>query len=318
MVSPGPSTPTGGAARLRPAVNDREVAALAAVREVAEASGLDPTGAGIWRAGSSVLVGLPAARVLGRVDPPARLPSAMRQVVVSEVLAEAGVPAVTLTGPFDQPVETDAGVVTAWVWLDVIEGAAVTPRALGQLARSLHDATRGGVADVPDFDPLGAVALELDRAEAEGLTDSGDLRLLRDRRDSLAEAWPEAEDDPLGVALVHGDLHPHNAVPTATGLVLADLELAGNGPVCADLVPHVIAVRRYGAPPHVLDEFLAGYGLEAGGWRGFEVLVRSYELWVTAWSVANRGSSADLEREAEVRLDRWRPGRIAVRPWALH
>ena len=78
-----------------------------------------------------------------------------------------------------------------------------------------------------------------------------------------------------------------------------------------------MAVRGYGAPPRLLDEFLAGYGLEASGWPGFEILVQGYELWTTAWAVSNRGQSAQLEDEAEVRLDRWRPGHRFPRPWAL-
>lgn len=303
---------------MRPPEDDRERAALRAVVEVAAASDLDVAGAGIWRSGSAVLVGLPQAHVLGRVDTLARQDSARRQVIVSEVLGDVGVATITVTGPYEQPVVTAAGAVTLWVWLDVLAGVEVEPRVLGQIARTLHDATRGGVPDVADFDLMAAVVAELERAEASGATAAADLALLRGRAARLVDEWPDAEDDPLGVAVVHGDLHRHNVLATAGGPVLADLELAGVGPVCADIVPHVVAVRRYGAPPHVLDEFLAGYGLEAGGWHGFEVLVQAYELWVTAWAVANRGQSAVLDDEAEVRLDRWRPGHRFPRPWSLH
>jgi hypothetical protein len=311
--------PTSDAfATLRPPEGDREEGAFAAVLEVASASGLDVAGAGIWRSGSAVLVGLPGARVLGRVDAAARRDSARRQVIVSEVLADLGVATITVTGPYEQPVVSPAGAVTLWVWLDVLAGVEIDPRGLGQVARRLHDATRGGVPDVPAFDLLAAIAAELDRAEAEERTAPGDLLLLRERAAGLADEWPHPEDDPLGVAVVHGDLHRHNVLATSGGPVLADLELAGVGPVCADIVPHVVAIRRYGAPPHVLDDFLAGYGLEAGGWSGFEVLVQAYEMWVTAWAVANRGVSKVLDDEAEVRLDRWRPGHRFPRPWSLH
>jgi len=298
-------------------VGAREGSAHLAVLDVAAGCGFDIGGSGIFRSGSAVLVGLPGAGVLGRVDTPARAASAHRQVIVSEVLTELGVTSITVTDPFEQPVVTDAGAVTMWTWLEVVDGE-VPPRVLGQVARALHDATRGGLPDVPDFDLLAAVEAELDRAEESGLTAHADLALLRDRVARIVDDWPDAEDDPLGVALVHGDLHRHNVLSTPGGPVLADLELAGVGPVCADIVPHVVAVRRYGAPPHVLDDFLAGYGLEAGGWKGFEVLVQAYELWVTSWAVANRGVSALLDDEAEVRLDRWRPGHRFPRPWALH
>lgn len=317
-MSADPRRPPTGADRLREPVDARERAAVEAACRVAFESGFDVGGAGVWRAGSAVLVGLPDARVVARVDPHARAASAHRQVVVSEVLAEQGIPAITVTGPFDQPVLTDAGVITLWVWLDVVPGAEVSPRVLGQVARSLHDATRGGEPDVDDFALLAATATELDRAETLGRTADADVALLRGRLAGLADQWSLVDDDPLGIALVHGDLHRHNVVMTPTGPVLTDLELAGVGPVCADIVPHVVAVRRYGAPPHVLDDFLAGYGLEAGGWPGFEVLVQAYELWVTVWAVANRGGSRALDDEAEVRLERWRPGSRYTRPWSLH
>ena len=119
------------------------------------------------------------------------------------------------------------------------------------------------------------------------------------------------------MAVVHGDLHRHNVLKTPTGPVLVDLEMSGVGPVCADIVPQVVAVRRYGAPPRVLDDFLAGYGLEASGWPGFEVLVQAYELWTTAWAISNRGPVTPTRRRG-----RGAPRSLATRhrfprPWAL-
>jgi hypothetical protein len=304
-------------ARLRVAEGDRERLAFASVVDTAARAGIDVSGAGIWRVGSSIMVGLPAARVLGRVDDPSRFEAASRQVAVAEVLVERGVPCTTVTGPALQPVPTAAGPVTFWRWLDATADE-VGPRALGRLARSLHEATRGGVDELPSFQPLVAVADELERARLAARTAPTDLELLGERISWVLERWPVVLDDPLGIAVVHGDLHRHNAVATAGGAVLADLELAGVGPVCADLVPQVVAVRRYGAPPRTIDEMFAGYGLEPVRWPGFELLVDAHELWVTVWTVANRGLSPALEDEAEVRLDRWRPGAGSPRPWRLH
>jgi hypothetical protein len=310
---PRPSPALG----LRDAEGEREGLALASVVEAAVQAGFDASGAGIWRVGSAVLVGLPAARVLGRVDDPARFDAADRQVAVSEVLVERGVPCITVTGPVDQPIVTPAGPLTFWRWLEA-SADEVRPRTLGRLARALHDATRGGVDEVPAFEPLLAVADELERARVDGRTASSDLELLGARAAHVLEGWAVVLEDPLGIAVVHGDLHRHNAVATDGGAVLADLELAGVGPVCADLVPQVVAVRRYGAPPHTIDEVFAGYGLEPVRWPGFELLVEAHELWVTVWTVANRGVSPELEAEAELRLERWRPGPGSPRPWQLH
>jgi hypothetical protein len=300
-------------------VDGRQRAALAAVVAVAEDHGLDPAGAGIWRAGSAVLVGLPAVPALARVDEPSREVDARRQVLVAELLATHGVDAVHLTGPGAQPVATTVGPVTMWSWVPPV-GPPVGPRHLGRAVRRLHDRTRGVVAlaaggGVPQHDVLGTVRAELARTSEAGATERSDLDRLQRVADRLGEAWPEPGDDPLGSAIVHGDLHRSNVVSAAGGPVLADLELAGWGPASVDVAPQIVAVRRYGGDPAELEEFLVGYGSDPRGWPGLEVLVEAYELWVTTWAVVNRGASARAEQEARVRLDRWRSG--SSTPWSL-
>lgn len=301
------------AAALRGPADEREQRAVEVVRAEAEAAGLDPAGAGVWRAGSAVLVGLPAASVLGRVDDPARSGAAARQVAAARLLRRRGVPVVHLVGPDEQPVPTDAGPVTMWVW-EASTGGPADAAVLGALARRLHDATRGEQGLRP-YRPLDAVAEELGRARAAPGAIRADLDLLAAVATELADRWPDPVDDPLGTAVVHGDLHTGNVVVTGRGPVLADLELAGVGPVSADVAPQVVAVRRYGAPAADLERFLAAYGADPTDWPGFEVLVEGYELWVTAWAVANRATSSSVEREAGRRLERWRTGSSA--PWSL-
>jgi aminoglycoside phosphotransferase (APT) family kinase protein len=159
------------------------------------------------------------------------------------------------------------------------------------------------------------VAAELARSEAVGATSAADLRLLRAVLSGVVSRWPDPDDDPLGPALVHGDLHRGNLVPGRSGPVLADLELAGWGAASADVAPQIVAVRRYGADPAELEVFLEAYGGDPRGWEGLEVLVEAYELWVTAWAVGNRTTSPRAEREADIRMQRWRAGDSPV--WSL-
>ena len=313
---PPPSTVDGSRpAPLHAPVDERQRRAYDAVLGVAGGAGLAVAGAGVWRAGSAVLVGLPSVPALARVDEPARSADAARQVGVARALAEVGVPAVRVVGPEPQPVATPVGPVTIWGW-EPPTGPPVGPREMGQVARLLHDRTRARpLADVPRHDPLSTVAAELDRAEAAGVTSAVDLDLLRGEVRRLAAAWPDPADDPLGAAVVHGDLHRANVVPGRRGPVLADLELAGWGAASADVAPQVVAVRRYDADPAGLEEFLGAYGADPRGWEGLEVLVEAYELWVTAWAVGNRAASVRADAEAEVRLTRWRTGSSPT--WSL-
>ncbi len=296
--------------------DERQARALAAAVAVAGESDLDVSGAGVWRAGSAVLVGLPEVPALARVDEPARADDARRQALIARLLRAVHLPAVRLVGPSAQPVPSPAGPVTLWAWV-APSGPRVGPFEMGRVARALHDRTRsvGPAHDVPRHDPLPAVRAELDRAARFGATSPDDLALLHRVTDGVARRWPRTGEDPLGQAVVHGDLHRANVIPGPAGPVLADLELAGRGPASVDVAPQVVAVRRYGADPHDLERFLAGYGADPRGWAGFDVLVEAYELWVTAWAVANRTSSARADREAEVRLERWRRGRSLV--WSL-
>ena len=311
----GTARPAGeGPTPLRPPASERERVGFAAVLDVARSAGLATTGAGVWRAGSAVLVGLPSVPALARVDDPVRAADAERQVSVSSLLAARGVPAVRTIGPHAQPVPTPAGPVTVWEWVPA-DGPPVGAREIGHAARRLHDTTRDVIGLVVDHDPLEVVAAELARARRSGGTPAADVALLDAVRERLAQNWPQPADDPLGGALVHGDLHRGNVIAGREGVVLADLELSGWGPGSADVAPQLVAVRRYGGDPAELEAFLAGYGADPRGWDGLEVLVEGYELWVAAWAVANRAASPRIEHEAEVRLRRWRGGEQRV--WSL-
>lgn len=285
---------------VRPPDDERERHALAVVAAVLPPA--DLVGAGVLRGGRSVLVGLPAVPAVARVDADAA--RARRQVVVAERLEEAGVPAVRLLRGGGRPRWPAADRVTAWRW-EHATGEGVAPGDLGRLARRLHERTRArpGAPGEPRLDPLAAVADQL-----AGLPGDPDARRLSEVHDRLEPRWHEtAAADPLGWAgVVHGDLHAGNAVATAGGPVLVDLELAGVGPCSYDVVPQLVARSRYGGPAADLEAFLAGYGADPRPWPGLAVLVETYELWVTAWAVAHRGRSARHRREAERRMHRWR------------
>jgi hypothetical protein len=265
----------------------------------------------VVRVGTSVLVAAPEPGWLFRVEPGAHERRAASQVAVATVLAAAGVPAVRVVAGVDQPVATDAGVITIWE-LEELTGAPVGAGELGALARQLHDvdlaAVPGTHGDIGKLDPLGAVTSLLD-----GLSDP-DARWLASHAGDLATAW-DTVDAPGG--LVHGDLHAGNVLATPHGPVLADLELSGTGPVAYDLVAPVVAIERYGADPGWLDTYEQAYGAPVPDAARSGVLRDTYELWLTAWAVANRGLDADHDLEARNRMARWRTHADPLPRWQL-
>ena len=188
----------------------------------------------------------------------------------------------------------------------------VAPAALGRSARALHVATRGVAADVPALDPIATLRARIAAAPHDAHTRA---RLER-RVEALAPRWVEAAAaDPLGQALVHGDLHRENALAVGGAAVLVDLEMAGFGPASFDVVPTLVAHTRYGRPAADVAAFLAGYGADPRGAPGLDVLVAVYELLVTTWVLAVLPQAPELAEEARVRLAGVLDG--ATQTWTL-
>lgn len=229
--------------------------------------------------------------------------TARREVRVASLLDALGVPVTPLVEPVDQPWVVAGAVVTAWSWVD--RSAPTDAFDLGLLARTLRERTVVAAASVPAFDPLAAAVAAVDACPA----DDAEAGFVRRRAAELTGPYRDAvADDPLGVAVVHGDLHRGNVVDGPGGPLLTDLELAGHGGASYDAAPAVVAVDRYGTAPADLDLFLAGFAADPRTWPGFAVYRSVYELWVTAWAVGVRDRDPDWAAEATRRVATLRDG----------
>lgn len=318
-------TPARAVAGIMAAVttSPRVARALEAVAKATAPLGVPTDGAAVWRQGTSVLVELPAAGVIARVDDVAPPERSDRQVRAAQVLASAGVPSIRLAFTDEQPIEAlvERRVVSVTLWQrEAHVGRRAEPAEVGRLARALHDATAGGAGceGLRPLLPLQAVGEQIEIARHDRASPGDDLDVLAAAHDRLAREWAAAVED-AATALVHGDLHADNVIVTPDGPRLCDLELAGVGPTAYDLVPQVVAVERYGAPATDLVAFESAYGAELPALARSGPLVEVYELWVAAWAVANRGIDDLHEAEAERRLARWRPDpqHADHEPWTL-
>ena len=253
------------------------------------------------RVRSSIQVELPYAGVIARVEAADRMALAARQVVVAGVWAAQGAPVPVLVGPQLQPFVFDDAAVTLWQRLD---GGATTDLAvLGSTVRELHEATRDiDLTQVHRLEPF---------ADIEACVDSPPNWLADEDRDEIAHRYrrlkrwwdSESSDDPLGVGLVHGDVHCENTLVTDEhGLILVDLEDAGVGPMSWDFVPLAVGVHRYGDPPKEFRKFVAGYGADPCRWSGFERMCGIYELSVLGWAIGCAAVAPRIAREAALRV----------------
>lgn len=265
--------------------------AVAAGRE----AGFEVEGAVVLRNCTSVLVELPRAGVVARVELLGGDAQARRLSEVARYFERVGAPTLRLLHV--------APPVTLWPKLDAV--ADIDACALGQLLRSVHDRTRGAASELlPALDPFGEIAQHLDQLDLEPAWSADDRQRLRSRDAELAQGWRACVgEDPLGVALVHGDVHRDNVIVTAQGPVLIDLELAGVGPATWDFVQLGAAVHRYGDDGVQLEAFVRGYGDDPRGWAGYELLRDVYELLCAVWAAAYRSRSTVFAREATRRID---------------
>jgi hypothetical protein len=273
----------------------RDRRALRLATEACAAVGLSSEGARVFRQANAVLVELPAADAMARVDDGAALNRAHHQVKVAEALRRHGVPAAYLLHADKLPYEGEGGAVTLWEHL----GAPLrmpTGTELGELAAAM------AAVDATGFEPINPFA-EIDGHLAlcpEGEFFPG-MTAFREKLEAIRDAWPTDNDNDHHV-LVHGDLHEDNVIVTPDGPKIIDLEFSGRASPALELAAHVLAVRRYGRPQAYLDDFAAAYGVAPEAPPHAQLAYDLNELLATAWAVAWREASPEIAREAKVRM----------------
>lgn len=271
-----------------------EQRALEVAVAVAAAAGHAVDDAALLRSCNAVLVELPRAGVVARVELLGGASSSARMAAAARHFELRGAPTLRLLHA--------AGPVTIWPRLEAV--GTIDARALGRLIRDVHERTRDpDDAALPRLEPFAEIARLLALIEGEARWPPEQLRELRGLEAQLFARWRElAQRDPLGEVLVHGDVHSDNVIVTADGPVLIDLELSGVGPASWDFVQLGAAVHRYGLAPAQLEAFIEGYGADPRSWPGYAVLRDSYELLGAAWAAAYRGRSPSFAREAQLRV----------------
>lgn len=246
-------------------------------------------------------------RVIVRIARTGQWEAAAREVRVAQWLADNQVPAVR-TLEVDQPVEADDRPVTFWEELRRHETGSVMD--VVTLLKQLH------ALPVPDLqlgrlDPFVRVAERIDAATSLSDDDRGWLH------QQLVELKTRWQNPPEGLpeCVVHGDAWVGNAVRTAAGPILLDLERVSVGPPEWDLVSTAVKMTTTGAvSKEEYAEFCTAYGTDVTRWEGYELLARARQLRMTSYAAQHAASRPEWRAEAQYRVDCLR-GRTTPPPW---
>jgi aminoglycoside phosphotransferase (APT) family kinase protein len=283
--------------------------ALVAVCEVA---GLDPTGADLLRMTNNAVYRLARQPVVVRIVASRTLRHRVEKVVrVATWFAEHDVPAVRLLSGVAQPVRVDEHLATVW---DLVPEGGARPRGrdLARLLRRVHGLPIPSFP-LPAWEPLDDVRKRVD--EAEGLDDA-DREFLIQRCAEVAERI-EGLDFVLPPALIHGDAHLGNLIPSPAGPVLCDFDSSCLGPPEWDLTPLAVGVVRFREPAGRYRELCRTYGFDVTRWAGFPVLREVRELKLITSVLPIMTSHPEVRPQLLRRLDDFRRGDTSAR-WSRY
>jgi hypothetical protein len=279
---------------------------------VCAAAGLDPTGATLIKCTANAVFRLASAPVVVRIGMSAALRHRVEKVVkVATWLAEHDLPAVRLLPGVAQPVRYGGYLATVWEAVPA-SGKRVRGRDLGKLLRRIHDLPEPA-SWLPAWRPLADVRARI--GEATDL-DAADLAFLQDRHDDVADQLSRLEF-PSPPALVHGDAHLGNLIPSPAGPVLCDFDSSSYGPPEWDLTPLAVGVVRFGEPAGRYRELVRTYGLDVTRWSGFRVLRAVRELKLITSVLPIIGSRPEVRAELFRRMADVRSGNTSAR-WARY
>jgi phosphotransferase family enzyme len=283
-----------------------------ALGEICARLGLDAEGATLLRFTNNAVYKLAGDQAVIRIVGSRGLRHRVEKVVrIAGWFAEHEIPAVRLLAGVAQPIRVGDHLATAW---DVVPADGPEPRGrdLGELLRRIHQLPPPAF-QLPVWDPLDDVRRRVDDAEA----------IDDDDRDFLLGCCERLQDTLAGLrwrlptAVVHGDAHLGNLIPSPDGPVMCDFDSTCLGPPEWDLTPVAVGVGRFGEPARTYREMTRSYGWDVTQWSGFSVLREVRELKLITSVLPSVRSNPEVRPELMRRLDDFRRGDTRAR-WARY
>ena len=209
-----------------------------------------------------------------------------------------------------QPFDLLGHRVSIWKWIDRVPTGPRGAFALGQLLRRFHGLPAPAGLNVPELDQISRIRARVARIRAADLIPKAGQTLLAHLADRAAEAADALRNSTLGGGILHGDAMPGNALPTADGMVMIDLDSACFGPREWDLAPMYVTAKRFARDGESRWlEFLSGYGTnETVLSAGLQAASLIKQVSMTIYLCLSAGQTPEIDAEIAARLRMWADG----------
>ncbi|WP_197289639.1 phosphotransferase family protein [Saccharothrix sp. NRRL B-16348] len=249
---------------------------------------------------------LPHDQVVVRLAPATTLrwERAVTAIEVTRWLATQPAPIALAPTPGEQPVITADAVATFWPLRPTTP--TPSPTDLATPLRHLHTLPPPPLT-LPHYKPLHRLqeALTLDAQRRAPVLTKDDHAWLTDQTQAVRDAFATTEF-PLGLGLVHADVHSENLVRDPTGWLLIDWDQACFGPRELDLIASL--PDHFHTPEADRTAFRNAYGYNLTEWNGWRLLRDLAELHSLASYIRLSPNKPAAATELDIRLRSLRSG----------
>jgi Ser/Thr protein kinase RdoA (MazF antagonist) len=230
---------------------------------------------------------------------PERADVAKKCVLFARHLQRNGFPAVR---PRDDEVFLEETYpITVWSWVAARRQPPCTWLDFGSHLEELHAVASSYENPLSMLDPLSRIRQKIENIARSGKYTSQEIQILESAYQDCTEhdarhAFSRRRD------VIHGDAHRGNTICSRHRILFLDFDNVCYGPREWDLVPTMIAHRRFGLSQEHAAAFEAGYGARLRDWKPLADAVAIQELSMITWLCQNRGFSKQIDDEIALRL----------------
>lgn len=178
---------------------------------------------------------------------------------------------------------------------------AINYEIFGKLLRQFHDLSLGYQGALPEMDAIKIVEDRLKYLAKHNIPSEEDFKFILERWTDVSKSYRKFKSK-LGVGVIHGDADAGNTIQNAKANYLFDHDFLSIGAREWDLIPVLVAHRRFDVSDASYEAFCKGIGYDVREDKNLMRLVHYRELSSVTWLYRNQGLSDKLDAEIANRI----------------